>query len=192
MKKKHHNDNVKKENADQQIDEVKEQEQAEPVKTTEPSAAELKDQLLRLAAEYQNYQKRTIRQIEQAGQYAAEHFAKNLLPVLDNFQHALDKGMTSNDVASVMQGLHIVFDHLHNTLESAGMKKIRVNAGEVFDPARHEALLHVESEDIESGHIVAELAPGFEMNDRTLRPAKVSVAKPKAQADDQLVSEDKE
>lgn len=179
MKKKHHND--KQENNSVNTHENQQTEQATEntleEKPLEPTVAEVKDQLLRLAAEYQNYQKRAMRQIEQAGQFAAENMVKNILPVLDNFQHALEKGKNTGDIASVMQGIQIVFDHLMNTLQTAGMKKILVDVGGAFDPSRHEALMHVESADIEPGHIVMELAPGFEMNDRIIRPAKVSIAK---------------
>ena len=178
MKKKHKDkheevtENMEaSENSPEQAAEVVE------AKPAEPTAAELKDQLLRLAAEYQNYQKRSMRQLEQATQYASENVVKSIIPVLDNFQHALGKGKDSGDIASIMQGVQIVYDHLQNTLQSAGMKKIQVEVGGSFDPAKHEALMHVESSEVEPNHIIMELAPGYEMNDRTLRPAKVSIAK---------------
>ncbi len=143
----------------------------------EPDAAELLDKLQRLAADYQNYQKRATRQIEQSGQYARENIARSLLPVLDNFDHTMEKGSQTQDVAAVMQGVQIVHDHLLNVLESAGMKKITVAPGSVFDPANHEAMMHEDTKEYEPNSVVRELAPGYVMNDRTLRPAKVSVAR---------------
>ena len=161
---------AEQENAEQAESQVQE-------KTPEDTIAELKDQLLRLAAEYQNFQKRSMRQIDQAREFAAENMVKIILPVMDNFQHALEKGKESGDVVSVMQGVQIVYDHLNNTLESAGMKKIIVEPGCNFEPGKHEALLHLESADVEPNCVIMELAPGYEMNGRTLRPAKVSIAK---------------
>ncbi len=179
MKKKNKDKNQDKpiENMDQAPEAVEEAATEVEVKPAEPTVADVKDQLLRLAAEYQNYQKRSMRQIEQAGQFAAENVVKNILPVLDNFQHTLEKGKETGDIMTVMQGVQIVFDHLMNTLQTAGMKKIQVETGSVFDPSKHEALMHVESADIEPNHIVMELAAGYEMNERTIRPAKVSIAK---------------
>ena len=143
----------------------------------EPTVEDMKDKLLRMAAEYQNYQKRAQRQIEQASEFASERIIKNLLPVLDNFEHALGKGKDSGDIVSIMQGMQIIYDHMMDTLKTAGMKKIVVDKGCAFDPTRHEALLHVESDDIAANHVVMELAAGYEMNERTIRPAKVSIAK---------------
>ena len=150
----------------------------------EPTAEEMKDKLLRMAAEYQNYQKRAHRQIEQASEFATERIIKNLLPVLDNFEHALDKGKDSGDIVSIMQGMQIVYDHMMDTLKTAGMKKIIVEKGAGFDPSKHEAMMHVEADDVEPNHVIMELAAGYEMNERTLRPAKVSIAKAKEGAEE--------
>lgn len=140
----------------------------------------------RLAADYQNYQRRAQRQIEQAGQFAHESIAKGLLPVLDNFQHTLERGREATDVATVMQGVQIVYDHLFNVLEGFGMKRIAVEPGTAFDPNHHEAMLHEESDAAPPGTVVRELAPGYVMNERTLRPAKVSVAKTPSVAADEV------
>ncbi len=147
------------------------------VEKQEPTVDEMKDKLLRMAAEYQNYQKRAERQIEQASDFASERIIKNLLPVLDNFEHALEKGKDTGDIVSIMQGMQIVYDHMYDTLKTAGMRKITVEKGCAFDPTKHEAMMHVESDEVEANHVIMELAAGYEMNERTLRPAKVSIAK---------------
>lgn len=144
---------------------------------TEPGIDELKGQLQRLGADYQNYQKRSLRQIEQTREFAQEHLVRALLPVLDNFEHTLAKGGETQDVASVIQGVQIVFDHMVKVLEGEGMVRIEVEVGKVFDPNLHEALLQEESDEQPAQSIMRELMAGYQMNGRTLRPAKVSVAK---------------
>lgn len=147
------------------------------VAEAEPGIDELKAQLQRLGADYQNYQKRSHRQIEQTREFAQEHLIQALLPVLDNFEHTLEKGGESQDVAALLQGVQIVFDHMRNVLEGAGMRRIQVDAGQQFDPNLHQAMLQQETDEHPEQSILLELATGYEMNGRTLRPAKVSVAK---------------
>lgn len=139
--------------------------------------ADMTDKYQRLGADYQNYQKRAERQINQASEFAKESIVKALLPVLDNMDHTMEKGHTSNNIAELMQAVQIVFDHFKNTLEGQGLKTIAVKAGAEFDPACHEAMLHEENSEVAANAIVRELAKGYTMNDRTLRPARVSVAK---------------
>ncbi len=153
--------------------------QAEP--NLEMELEDLKQRLQRLGADYQNYQKRSQRQIEQATQFAREDLVKSLLPVLDNFDHTLEKGAEAQDGESLLKGVQIVYDHLLGVLTSAGMKRIEVNQGDSFDPALHQAMLHEPSDQFPENAVLRELAPGYTMNDRTLRPAKVSIAKAPAE-----------
>lgn len=139
--------------------------------------ADLQGRLQRLGADYQNYQKRAQRQIEQAVAFAREDMARALLAVLDNFDHTLQKGRETTDVNALLQGVRIVHDHLFNTLATLGLAPMPVTPGDEFDPSRHEAMLHEPTSDVPEGCVVRELARGYVMNDRTLRPAKVSVAK---------------
>lgn len=150
----------------------------------EPGVDELKAQLQRLGADFQNYQKRSHRQIEQTHEFAQENLLRALLPALDNFEHTLEKGCEAQDVAAVVQGVQIVFDHLRKVLEGVGMQRIEVQPGTAFDPNLHEAMLHEPSDEYPEQTIVRELAPGYQMNGRTLRPAKVSVAKAPPNEDD--------
>lgn len=166
--------------------------QATQAKEAAPKELSLQEQLeemtqrwQRTAADYQNYQKRAQQLQTQMSQFAQEDLAKAILPVLDNFQHTLEQGHDSQDIASLMQGVQIVHDHLRNALESFGMERIIVQQGDSFDPNKHEAILHQESEQVPENAIVQELAPGYTMNNRTLRPAKVSVAKSAAATEEQ-------
>ena len=143
--------------------------------------ADLQGRLQRLGADYQNYQKRAQRQIEQAIAFAREDMARALLAVLDNFDHTLQKGRETTDTNALLEGVRIVHDHLFNTLATLGLAPMPVAPGDEFDPSRHEAMLHETTGDMPEGCVVRELARGYVMNDRTLRPAKVSVAKAPAQ-----------
>ena len=143
----------------------------------EAELEDLKQRLQRLGADYQNYQKRTQKQTEQATQYARENMVKSLLPVLDNFEHALENGSGEQNAEALLQGVQIVYDHLSGVLENAGLRRIEVEPGCSFDPAVHEAMLHEPSEEFAENAVLRELARGYVMNGRTLQPAKVSVVR---------------
>ena len=147
--------------------------------------AELKQRFQRLAADYDNYQKRSQRQIAEATQFAQETFAKSLLPVLDNFEHTLAADHQSQDTAAVIEGVQIVHDHLVSVLGSLGVAQIKAESGDEFDPALHQALLGEESEELAENRIVRELASGYTMNGRAIRPAKVAIAKAPESRQDQ-------
>jgi molecular chaperone GrpE len=117
--------------------------------------------------------------------------------VLDNFDHTLEKGADFGDVAAVLNGVKIVYDHLLSVLAGHGVTKIKIQMGEPFNPSLHEALLHEASDECEDNTILRELAAGYMMNSRTLRPAKVAVAKKsteeqKSETDDKEVNNEAE
>ncbi len=143
----------------------------------EQQLGELQLKYQRLAADFQNYQKRSLKQIEQAGQFSKENLVKALLPALDNFEHALEKGADAQDPNAIIDGIKIVYDHLMDIFTSEGLKPIAVENGCPFNPNMHEALMQEESEELAPNSIVRELGRGYMMNDRAIRPAKVSVAK---------------
>jgi len=151
----------------------------ESLDETAPQAGELeslKDKLQRLGADYQNYQKRAQKQITQADQFARQEMAKSLLPVLDNFEHTLANDHETADLTTILKGIEIVYDHLLNILKAQGLEVIKVEPADPFDPSLHEAMLRQESDHLPPNSIIEQLAAGYTMNGRTLRPAKVSVA----------------
>ena len=163
------------------LDEASDGKAAGDVPVTSDSVSELeelKQRFQRLAADYQNYQKRSSRHVAEAGQFARENMVKSLLPVLDNFEHVLEKGGAAPDIVGLLQGIQIVYDHLLDVLEGVGMHRIQIAMGCSFDPAQHEAMMHEETDQVSANGVIRELARGYIMNERTLRPAKVSVAKP--------------
>ncbi len=134
---------------------------------------ELKDRYLRICAEYDNYRKRTTREIKEIRETATEHLIKDLLPVLDNFERALQHIPDPEDAFA--SGIRMVFSQLKDTLMARGLLPIET-IGQPFDPNVHEALAQIESEQSE-GTVVQEYQKGYLLGKRVLRPAKVVVSK---------------
>jgi molecular chaperone GrpE len=132
------------------------------------------DQLLRARADFSNYQKRARAQAETDRSYAAGDLARDLLPVLDNFERAADAARAAG-ASSIVEGLDMVHKQLLAALAKHGVVPIAA-LGEPFDPNRHEALLQQPSPDHPEGTVVAELGKGYALRDRVLRPTKVAVS----------------
>lgn len=141
---------------------------------------ELKDKYLRICAEYDNYRKRTHREIKEVREIATEHLIKDLLPVLDNFERALQHIPDPED--AFVTGIRMVFSQLKDTLMARGLLPIEA-MGQPFDPNVHEALAQIESEQPE-GTVVQEYEKGYMLGKRVLRPAKVVVSKLPEQKDE--------
>lgn len=138
--------------------------------------ARLKDQLLRSAADYQNMARRAQNNVAEAREQQLLSIAKSLVPVIDHFDRALAVDTAKVSTESILQGVQIVGAEMQKVLEKFGIKRMEVNPGDEFDPKRHEALLRQKVEGITPGHVAAVLQPGYVLNDRTLRPAQVSMA----------------
>ncbi|MBE6726646.1 MAG: nucleotide exchange factor GrpE [Ruminococcaceae bacterium] len=136
-------------------------------------AEEAGDRALRLAAEYDNFRKRT--QSEKAGIYAdaVSDTLRGLLPIIDNLQYAAK--YSGGDAEKVAEGLTMILSKLPETLEKLGIKAFG-EAGETFDPALHNAVMHVEDESLGEGVIVEVLQQGYMYGDKVLRYAMVKTA----------------
>ena len=133
------------------------------------------DHLRRLQAEFDNYRKRVQRDAEQHRLRAAEAVVESLLPVMDNMARALDAA-ARHEEGQLIAGLELVAGQLQGTLEGHGLDEVAVEAGTVFDPNVHEAVLAQPSPDYEEGTVVQVLERGYLLHGRLLRPAKVIVA----------------
>ena len=140
-------------------------------------AAELKDRLLRAQAEWDNSRKRILREKEEAVRYAGEAFLERLLPVLDNFEMGLQAAKSATDAKAIAQGLEMVLAQFQQALRDAGVETIEA-VGHPFDPHRHEALGHHESDEHPEGQVLTQMRKGYKLKDRLLRAASVFVAKP--------------
>lgn len=140
---------------------------------------ELRDKMLRMAAEQENFKKRMQRERENALKYAEEDILKELLPTLDNLQRAIEQGHGSSDASVLLEGVEMTSKGLLNTLEKFGLKAID-KVGEPFDPNFHEALAAEHSDDVPENMILQEYQRGYMFKDRLIRAAKVVVSKGKA------------
>ncbi len=149
----------------------------DPLEAAQTQIAELKDRLLRAQAEWDNSRKRILRDKEDAVRYAGEALLEKLLPVMDNFEMGMQAAKTATDTKAIVQGFEMVQSQLEKVLREAGVEAID-SVGHPFDPHRHEALGHHESEEHPEGHVLMQMRKGYKLKDRLLRPASVFVAKP--------------
>ena len=137
--------------------------------------AEKQDRLLRAVAEVDNVKRRTQRERDEYVRYANEGLVRDLLPILDNFDRALDAARATQEAAKVVEGVALIQRELLKVLERVGVTRYSA-VGERFDPNRHEATGRVVSVNQPPDTVVAELTAGYLLNGRVLRPAQVVVA----------------
>ena len=133
------------------------------------------EQYLRAVADLENVRKRAQRDIEAANRYGLEKFAAELLPVQDSLQLAVQNAGKA-DTRGLVEGQQATLKLLAKALEKIGVVPINPQ-GEPFDPARHEAMLAQESATAEPNSVLQVVQPGYEINGRLLRPARVIVSK---------------
>ena len=136
----------------------------------------LKDQLLRVAADFDNFRKRSRKEIEQAERRGKEDTLRELLPVFDNLERAVEASQNAVDVAAVQEGVQMVLKMFEDTAARIGLERLH-SEGERFDPNLHDAFQQQESREHAPGTIVKEYQPGYRLGDRLLRPAMVVVAR---------------
>ncbi len=140
---------------------------------TQERLLETHERYLRVAADFDNYKKRAGREREETVRYANERLLKDLLPVADNLERAL---AAPGETGALRQGVQLVLKQLGDVLGRFGVESF-LSLGEPFDPARHEALMELATEEVPPGHVAQELVKGYTLNGRLLRPAAVAVAK---------------
>ncbi|HEX9125496.1 MAG TPA: nucleotide exchange factor GrpE [Methylomirabilota bacterium] len=138
-------------------------------------AEEHRDRYLRGAAEFDNARKRAAREREEYTRYANESLLRELLPVLDNFERALQSARIEPTAAAVTAGVELIQRELLRVLEKFGVTSF-TSVGQPFDPERHEAIARVPAQGQPEGTVVDETARGYLLNGRVLRPAMVTVA----------------
>jgi len=163
--------------------EVKEEQQAELTieEQYEAKLAELQAKLadeenrhLRLRADFDNIRRRNQLDREAAEKYRAQSLLSDLLPVIDNFERALQVEATSEETASIVKGIEMVYRSLLEATEKEGLQIIKAE-GEQFDPNVHQAVMQEQDSEKETGVVVRELQKGYMLKDRVLRPTMVSV-----------------
>jgi len=144
-------------------------------KTKEAAAAN--DKCLRTYADFENYRKRMQREIAEFRKYANEQFALELLPVVDHMGLALKHaGESGETMQGIQQGVEQVYKQLLDALEKIGVKQFAA-AGEPFDPARHDAMMQVITDEVPENTVVQVMQEGYLYHEKVLRHAKVGVSK---------------
>src|SRR5579863_8985388 len=149
---------------DEHVEQEEQQEQAEQ---------EVDDRLLRLAADFENYKKRAARERQETIAFANERLLKELLPILDDLERALNAA-EQHEEAQLEEGVRLVHRSLASLLERQGVKEIATEGK--FDPHVHEALLAQPSEEAAPGDVLDVIQKGYTLGDRVVRPARVIVA----------------
>ncbi len=142
--------------------------------------ADLRDRMLRAAAENENFKKRVDRERQMSLKYAGETIFREILPVVDNLQRAVDQGITEGapaeqNLAALLEGVQLTLKSLIATLEKFEVKPID-SVGKPFDPTHQEALTMAESDSVPANHVVIEFEKGYNYKDKLLRAAKVVVS----------------
>jgi molecular chaperone GrpE len=156
------------------------EEEVQLVEEPNPQAriAELEDRLLRAAAEFDNYRKRTARQFEEITRSANDRLLTELLEVVDNFDRARQHADEKVDAASLKQGMDQIHNQLVTLLAKNDVKPIEA-LGKPFDPQLHDAMMQIESAEYPEGIVALEMARGYQQGTRVIRHSKVGVSKGK-------------
>jgi molecular chaperone GrpE len=166
-----HKNKKKKEEKDHEIEDLKKR-----LEEKEKEVKENFDRFLRTAADLENYKKRAAREKEDWMKFANEDLMKSVLPFIDNLERAVNHAEKVVDTGVLTEGIKLTIQQILQTLNRFGLVQFN-SVGKPFDPARHEAMLVVETDQYEPDHVVEEFQRGYLLNERLLRPATVSVSK---------------
>ena len=153
----------------------------EKIAELEAQLAANHDQLLRKAAEFENFRKRMNQEKQSSIEYANQSLLLDIIPLIDNLERAIQAGETSSDHAAFLDGVKMIEKQLITQLESKwGLKRFN-SAGEPFDPNKHEALMMEKSPDVSEAVVQEDLIKGYLLKERVIRAAKVKVLMPEEQ-----------
>ena len=148
----------------------------DPLELAKAEQAKLKDQLLRTLADFDNFRKRSRRELADAERRGRDDILKEMLPVFDNLDRASVHAETATDVKALADGIGLVLRQFSDTLGKLGIERVPA-VGHPFDPSMHEAVQQMETSDFEPGTIAAEVQAGYRNSEKLIRPALVVVAK---------------
>lgn len=150
--------------------------EAEPEEKKEEESAEEQEseRYMRLMAEFQNFKRRAAKEKSDIHAFANERIIGDLLPVMDNFERALET--ETEDTEAYAKGMQLIFEQMKTALEKAGLKEIEA-LGLDFDPNVHNAVMTDNTEEYENDKISKVLQKGYKLNDKVIRPSMVAVNK---------------
>ena len=136
----------------------------------------IRDQLLRTLADFDNFRKRSRREVTDASERGREETLKELLPVFDNLERAADHAKGATEMSALIDGIDLVIKQFVDTLAKIGVEKLDAR-GQAFDPSVHEAIQQLETDEVPPGSVAYQVQPGYKMGGRLVRPCMVVVAK---------------
>ena len=148
------------------------------ISALEDELADLREQLLRKSADFDNYRKRMQREKEEFAIYANRELLLDLVPIIDDFERAIKSGEESQDFTAFHDGIVMIEKQFISMLERKWRLSRFESVGEEFDPQRHEAMLTEEVPGHEQSMVLEDYQKGYLLNERVLRPAKVKVSMP--------------
>ena len=146
-----------------------------PMEALQRERDELLARLQRVSADYQNYMKRAEQHRANDVDMAKGDAMKDLVPVLDQFDRALEAEPSGDEAKGLYEGMRMVREEMLKILEQIGVRRIDPEPGDRFDPHIHEAMMRQPAEGIDPNHVAQPFVPGYVYKHRTLRPAKVAV-----------------
>ena len=156
---------------------------ASEVASAKADVERFREQWMRTAADFDNYRKRSRKEVEDARKGGREELLKELLPVFDNLERGLASAKGATDVKGVVDGLSMILKQFESTLGRVNITRVPT-VGSSFDPSLHEAIQQIETNEHPPGTVVAEVQPGYLSGDRLVRAAMVVVAKPPSTGSD--------
>ncbi len=145
-----------------------------PAEDEKDAEAEESERYMRLMAEFQNFKRRAAREKSDIHAYANERIVNDILPVLDNFERALET--KTDDIEAYAKGMELIFEQLKAALDKAGVKEIEA-LGCDFDPNVHNAVMTDNTDEYENDKISKVLQKGYKLNEKVVRPSMVAVNK---------------
>ncbi len=170
-----HEEHKKKKKKEEVIEELRQKLQ-ETEKEKEKEIAELKERLLYQQADFENFKKLKAKEKQEVLRFGNETLVKELLPVIDNLERAIQHGCKTEEASAIVEGVQLTLNSFLKVLEKFGVTRVEALEKE-FDPNLHEAIAQEPREDKAPGTVVTELQKGYIMDGRLLRPSMVTVAK---------------
>jgi molecular chaperone GrpE len=152
------------------------EEPVDPIEQAKQETERFRNQMLRIAADFDNFRKRSRREIEDASRRSREDLLRELLPVFDNLERAATHAEQATEARAVADGVKMVLRQFQDTLSKVGVARIKA-VGAPFDPNFHEAIQQIESADQPAGTVMAEVLSGYTWDDRLVRASMVVVSK---------------
>ncbi len=145
----------------------------EKLEETQKELEEQKDSNIRLRAEFENYKRRTQKEKELIYNESVADTIKTILPIIDNFERAL--GLETNDSKSFKDGMDMIYRQLKDAIKNNGVEEIK-SVGEKFDPTLHNAVMHVEDDEVSDNTVIEEFQKGYKIGNKVIRHSMVKVA----------------